>query len=1166
MVAEALVAGDPQEIGGYWLAGRLGAGGQGVVYEAYGADGVRVAVKALHGEYAGKGLSREAAAVGQVASFCTARVIEVEAEGARPYIVSEFVPGPDLAAAVDAGGPLEEGDLLRLAIGIATALVAIHRAGVVHRDLKPANVLLGPDGPRVIDFGIARTEDMSRTAAGVLRGTPRYMAPEAFQGAAAGPEVDVWAWGAVVYFAALGRPPFTGASLAVIAHSALHDRPDLDGLPPSLRPAVTAALAKDPAERPTAHRLLLDLVGGDGAADDLLAAGASAAGEVRPPDETVAEPSLDELAERVYQGLDTDARTAAPRVLLRMVIPGETAEGTLRGAGRAEFSDGRTGEDAIDAVIGAFTDAGLLTSAGGRVEIVTAALLRAWPRLRFWIDGERAGLAVHRSLTDAALLWDRHGRKPGDLYQGTPLELAREWAATGRDHLVLNVAERDFLSAAAALAGFRSRRRAVLGAVLAMLLVVALGAVAVAVDRGRTVAAQRDEAVARRLAVLAAGLRRSDPRTGMRLAVAAASLADLPETRAELLAQAYQWEADVFAPPGVVRSGIISALSDDGLVFVISEPGRVRAWDVGARAPLAELDTGEAAAVPVSVSADGGLVALGSLTDGTPSRLWDVRTGSVRTLGFSSGDRRTGLSPRGGYLLALVAGSHQIWNTRTGALVHRGSGLAGWAFAPDDSRVALSLDGGVEFRGLADGRKLPAPWRSEPVESEPGSMTFSADGRWFALTHERRARILDLTTGTWRPDIEVTGAGWPSVRLSSDGRFAALDRVLWEAGGERPLLRYPPGNPRCAQVRFIPGDRGLRCVNQDHAVVSLDVGTLTGRPSAEEPVEDVSLSRDGTVTATRSGTDVRVWEAGEEAGTGVLASPGFAPVGLAGSHSLKLSPDGTLLAVTAAGKKIEIWDRRNRTLVWSFPYELSGGKVSDLAFSPDAAALAVVTRGPDGGGGLELWDLRGRTLLRTIDVPAAPADSQGDLLGISARHAVFRPDGAAVAAGGIGLVAFPSGEPLLAGHDLRHILALSPDGASAVTGKQNDVLLWDARTGRLRGLPLRGHGAEITAAAFSADGSLLATGDRDGAVRLWDTATGRPHGGALPGHSSTVLALAFDGASLLSGSATSARRTHNLDTGRLLRAVCARSGDLTRTEWKTHIPELTPRSTCRPPG
>jgi predicted Ser/Thr protein kinase len=347
-LAGTLVDGDPQRLGGYWLAGRLGAGGQGVVYEAYDAEGRRVAVKVLHGDDPGlrERFGREAAAAQRVSSFCTARVLAVDLTGPRPYIVSEYVEGPSLRRAVqDDGRRFADGDLHRLATAVATALTAIHEAGVVHRDLKPDNVLLGPDGPRVIDFGVARTLDMSLTATGMVAGTPTYMAPEVFTGQRAGAAVDVFAWGAVMLYAATGQDPFRAESLGGVMHRVLSSTPDLTVLPEPLRGLVAAALAKDPGQRPTARQLLLALVSGDGRIDTprLLALGGDAGAQMRVASD---DPGLGTLAEEAYALLGPAERELAPEVFLRLVTVTDDGDLIARRAQLAELFDGRPEQEA----------------------------------------------------------------------------------------------------------------------------------------------------------------------------------------------------------------------------------------------------------------------------------------------------------------------------------------------------------------------------------------------------------------------------------------------------------------------------------------------------------------------------------------------------------------------------------------------------------------------------------------------------------------------------------------------------------------------------------------------------------------------------------------------------------------------------------------------------
>jgi len=264
MPSKPLEPGDPLRLGRFELIARLGEGGQGVVYLGRGTNPGedRVAVKVLRSTADAdvlERLARELDAIHQVQPFVTAGVIEASAEGDRRFVVSEFIDGPTLQERVDERGPLPEGDLQRLAVGTATALTAIHGAGVVHRDFKPANVLLGPDGPRVVDFGIARLTDASTITSGLI-GTPSYVSPEQLGGARPTSAVDIFAWALTIIYAATGRLAFGADSVPAVMHRIMYEQPDVSGLPPSLRAVVLECLDKDPSRRPTARDLLLRLV------------------------------------------------------------------------------------------------------------------------------------------------------------------------------------------------------------------------------------------------------------------------------------------------------------------------------------------------------------------------------------------------------------------------------------------------------------------------------------------------------------------------------------------------------------------------------------------------------------------------------------------------------------------------------------------------------------------------------------------------------------------------------------------------------------------------------------------------------------------------------------------------------------------------------------------
>jgi tRNA A-37 threonylcarbamoyl transferase component Bud32 len=253
---EPLSANDPQAVGEFKLHARLGSGGMGRVYLGYSRAGRAVAVKVIHPELARDPefrhrFSREVAAARVVSGMYTAPVVADGVNADPPWLATAYVPGPSLSDVVNRYGPLPEAATWRLAAGLAEALGAVHACGLVHRDLKPANVLLAPDGPHVIDFGISRACDgTSVTATGSVVGTPGYMSPEQAEGTEAGPSSDVFSLGCVLAYAATGDAPFGTGSAASILYRVVTTQPDLTRVPPRLRDVITACLAKNPAQRP----------------------------------------------------------------------------------------------------------------------------------------------------------------------------------------------------------------------------------------------------------------------------------------------------------------------------------------------------------------------------------------------------------------------------------------------------------------------------------------------------------------------------------------------------------------------------------------------------------------------------------------------------------------------------------------------------------------------------------------------------------------------------------------------------------------------------------------------------------------------------------------------------------------------------------------------------
>ncbi|AJE85361.1 putative serine or threonine protein kinase [Streptomyces albus] len=273
-MSEPLLPRDPASIGGYRLLARLGAGGMGVVYLGRSASGALAAVKVVHPELAGESgflerFRREAAAARRVRGPWTAPLLGAGPEDPTPWLATAFVPGPSLAETVERFGPLPARSVRALGRMLAAALRAVHAAGLVHRDVKPGNVLLAVDGPRLVDFGIARAaEETALTSAGLVVGTPGFLSPEqaGAGGGELGPPSDVFSLGALLAYAATGRAPFGSGSVEALLYRTVHDEPDLAGLDPAedsdndLLALLRDCLAKDPSARPTAHRIETRLV------------------------------------------------------------------------------------------------------------------------------------------------------------------------------------------------------------------------------------------------------------------------------------------------------------------------------------------------------------------------------------------------------------------------------------------------------------------------------------------------------------------------------------------------------------------------------------------------------------------------------------------------------------------------------------------------------------------------------------------------------------------------------------------------------------------------------------------------------------------------------------------------------------------------------------------
>ena len=262
---DELRADDPRQVGRYTLLARLGSGGICDAYLGQSTDGPPVVVKVIRGDLAREQSARlrfawEVEAARRVSGAGTAPVLDADPDAPVPWLVTGYVSGPSLAEAVERHGPLPLASVLSLATGLAAGLAAAHAAGVTHRDLNPANVLLAPDGPRLIDFGLSQAADYPGfTSAEVAAGTPGFMSPERVRGEPLGPGCDIFALGAILAYAVTGGPPYGTGSPDARNQRVLHLAPRLDDVPGELRPLIERCLAREPADRPTAAQLLAGL-------------------------------------------------------------------------------------------------------------------------------------------------------------------------------------------------------------------------------------------------------------------------------------------------------------------------------------------------------------------------------------------------------------------------------------------------------------------------------------------------------------------------------------------------------------------------------------------------------------------------------------------------------------------------------------------------------------------------------------------------------------------------------------------------------------------------------------------------------------------------------------------------------------------------------------------
>jgi WD40 repeat protein/transcriptional regulator with XRE-family HTH domain len=928
-------------------------------------------------------------------------------------------------------------------------------------------------------------------------------------------------------------------------------------------------------------------------------------------------------AESVYGNLSPAEQGIAQRLLLRLTEPGDGTEDSRRRAPVAELETVGTTRDDTERVVSALAEARLLVTAADAetheryVEVAHEALIRHWPRLRQWVDDDRAALRAHRRLNESACEWQRLNREDEALLRGARLAEALEWRQH-REH-ELNALEHDFLEASAAFEDrqrrTRDHQRKLVTAILAVGLSVALLLAGISVLQWRHAEDARQVALSQELAfqadIVRAGLAVELPRSVL-LAIEGFRRAPSPQAERALRADLALLAKPIVSMAHPARVQAIAYSPDGQQLATASFDGLAHVWDpVSGRELMALQHDGPVQAL--DYSPDGRELATGS-DDGT-ARVWDAGTGQqLFVLRHADRVYSVAFSPDGHYLASTTRdGAVFVWDTATGKNTAHMAHSAPLPRAPFGSNGATRVD-------------APGP-----------AIAFSSDSRLLVTgrSEDAAARVWDVATGRQVALLQHDGivegmAFQPGGSLVATASMDGFVK-LWDASSGQEIARLAMDkNSPAYRVAFSPDGHTVAAAGNQFNAKTWE--TATGRELVRLPhsdtVQALAFSPDGrTIGTAGNESAAHLWDAASGREVGRVAVESASNV-----YALAFSPDSRQLAVVSDDNRVSVWEA---TKPWQVTGLQHDALVNNAAFSPDGHYLATGSA----DGSIRLWDASTGDLRRRWDtggavypvrfttdgeyLASASYDGNAYVMDLSTGEEVARlaqgdvvfdaaisPSGRLLATGtasgqvrvwdwrtgqnllrtqhdgGVQGVYFSSDERRLAtasldgtvrvwdlddGRELlrmassdRHpiySMGVSKDGRYIATGEIGAVRLWDVASGREElQLP---HDSLVNGVAISDDGRLLATAGRDGTVRLFELPSGHELDSMAHGLSANGVAFSPDGELLVTASDDRTARVWAVAPGNLLAEACgAVIRSLSAEEWQRYLPDQPYRRTC----